>query len=73
MGAAQGRAQLRFGAHPSRALQQDWSALGPDAFVFETLDTLAPPDRPGADQKVDLRVLEQLWRDKLHTAAERSY
>jgi hypothetical protein len=67
------RAQLRFGAHPNRALQQDWNALGPDTFVFETLDTLAPPDRPGADQKEDLGVLEQLWRDKLLTAPERSY
>ncbi len=43
------RTQLRFGGHPNAALQRDWNALGPDAFAFEVLDTLTPPDRAGYD------------------------
>ena len=67
------RAQLGFGGHPNRALQQDWNTLGPAAFAFETLDTLSLPAQPDYDPTEDLRVLEQLWRDKLLTAKERGY
>jgi hypothetical protein len=67
------RAQLGFGGHPNRALQQDWNALGPSAFAFETLDLLELPEAQDYDPKEDLRVLEQLWRDKLVTSKERSY
>ena len=40
------RFQLERGSHPSRELQADWSALGPDAFEFEVLDQLKPSDKP---------------------------
>ena len=56
------------------ALQHDWVALGPDAFVFEVLDTLAPPeDQPGYDPTDDLRTLEQLWRERLQPFGDRGY
>ena len=68
------RAALRFGAHQNAALQRDWNALGPDAFVFEVLDTLTPPDdRPGYDPSDDLRVLEALWLERLEPFDERGY
>ena len=59
------RTQLRFGGHPNRALQRDWNALGEEAFAFEVLDTLAPPDTPGYDPSDDLRTLEALWLERL--------
>ena len=59
------RAQLRMGGHPQRQLQSDWNSLGPEAFVFEILDTLAPADVPGYDPTDDLHELELLWLDKL--------
>lgn len=59
------RAQLRLHAHPNRALQADWNALGGDAFEFVVLDTLTPPDTPDYDPKEDLRTLETLWMEKL--------
>jgi hypothetical protein len=59
------RAQLRLGAHPDRALQADWLALGPEAFAFDVLDTLEPPDEPGYDPAGDLRTLDELWRGRL--------
>jgi hypothetical protein len=67
------QAQLRLGAHRNRDLQQDWNALGAGAFTFDVLDTLEPPDEPGYDPAEDLRVLEQLWLDRLTPFGERGY
>jgi hypothetical protein len=59
------RFQLRAGGHPDRALQRDWNESGPEAFEFETLDTLAPPEEPGYDPAADLKMLERMWLEKL--------
>ena len=68
------RAALRFGAHGNAALQRDWNALGPDAFAFEVLDTLTPPEgQPAYDPADDLRVLEALWLERLQPYGERGY
>ena len=67
------RAQLSMGAHANRALQKDWAELGPEAFEFEVLDELTPPDRPDYDPTADLRVLEGLWLDRLSQCEERGY
>lgn len=67
------RAQLKLGAHRNRALQQDWNALGPDAFAFEVLDEIKPPDEPDYDPTDDLRVLEELWLEKLEPFDDRGY
>jgi hypothetical protein len=68
------RAGLRMGSHPNAALQRDWAALGPDAFVFEVLDTLAPPDgQPDYDPIDDLRVLEAMWLERLQPFDDRGY
>src|SRR4051812_43515098 len=58
------RAALRMGAHANKTLQKHWNELGPDAFEFEVLDTLTPPDTPGYKPANDLRELEQLWIDR---------
>ena len=67
------QAQLRLGAHANRRLQADWHDLGPAAFAFEVLDTLAPEDQPGHDAKDDLRVLEAMWLEKLAPFDDRGY
>ena len=67
------RAQLRLGAHPNRALQNDWTERGAEAFEFEILDTLTPPDEPDYDPSGDLRVLEDLWLEKLSPFDDRGY
>jgi hypothetical protein len=59
------KAQLRLGMHPNRALQQDFTAHGPDVFEFEILDTLAPAEEPADDPAEELRVLEAMWMEKL--------
>ena len=67
------RAALRLKAHSNRALQDDWNELGPDAFEFEVVDTLKPPAEPDYDPSDDLRVLEQMWLEKLSPFDERGY
>jgi len=65
------RAQLSMGGHPNRPLQADWLEHGADSFVFEVLDTLAPPEAPDYDPLADLTVLEELWLEKLSLPADR--
>lgn len=67
------RSQLRTGGHPNRTLQQDWNHEGADAFIFEVLDTLTPRDEPGFDPHEELRLLEQLWLEKLALADNGRY
>jgi len=59
------RAQLRMGGHPDPELQRHWRADGADAFDFEVLDLLEPSDDPVHDASDELRLLADLWRDKL--------
>lgn len=67
------RFQLSHGSHPNRLLQEDWNRLGPEAFRFEVLDTLSPAEEADGDPSPDLRVLEQLWLEKLSPYGERGY
>ncbi len=59
------RFQLENGGHPDRTLQQEWNELGPAAFAFEVLDELKPSSEPGYDPTGDLRVLRDLWLERL--------
>jgi hypothetical protein len=65
--------QLVLRGHPNRDLQKDWDRLGPEAFRFEVLDTLTPPDQEDYDPTSDLRVLEDLWLQKLKPFDDRGY
>lgn len=68
------RLTLRIGGHPNRRLQQDWTARGADAFVFEVLDTLAwPENTPDFDPTDDLRLLEAMWRERMQPDGVGSY
>ncbi|MBS1912244.1 MAG: GIY-YIG nuclease family protein [Bacteroidetes bacterium] len=66
-------AQLKMGLHANAALQSDWNVMGREAFQFEVLDTLTPPDRQGYDPADDLRTLEELWLERLKPFDERGY
>jgi hypothetical protein len=67
------RFQLEHGSHPDRDLQRDWNELGPDAFEFEALDRLEPRDAPTYDPTEDLRVLKEMWLEKLAASGESLY
>jgi hypothetical protein len=57
--------QLKGGLHTNASLQRDWDELGPEAFEFEILDQLEPPELGDYDPTDDLRELEVLWCEKL--------
>ena len=68
------RMQLDTGSyllHPE--LQQDWKTLGAQAFEFEVLEELEPPDAPDWDPRADLDALLQLWLEQLEPWGERGY
>ncbi len=67
------RFQLERGSHPDRELQKDWNELGSEEFTFETLDQLEPSSEAGYDPSEDLRVLLQMWREKLKASGELLY
>ncbi len=67
------RFQLEHGSHPDRELQRDWSERGPEGFAFEVLDRLEPRDDPAYDPAADLRVLKEMWLEKLAAAGEALY
>ena len=67
------RAQLQMGAHPNRALQADWNTHGAAGFAFEVLDLLSPKDGSDAEPAEELRLLEELWLEKLALAADARY
>jgi hypothetical protein len=67
------RFQLEHGSHPDRELQRDWDELGSDAFEFEALDRLKPRDEPAYDPTEDLRVLKEMWLEKIVAAGAPLY
>lgn len=67
------RAQLEFGSHMNRALQEDWNRLGVEAFRFEILEELEPLDTPGYEPSKDLKLLEEIWVGKIEAAEEAGY
>ncbi len=67
------RFQLEHGSHPNRDLQREWNELGPGAFEFEALDQLEPQKDPPRDPAEELRVLLELWREKLADERDPTY
>ena len=67
------RFQLENGSHPDRELQSDWNELGSGAFEFEVLDRLEPKAEPAYDPTEDLRVLKEMWLQKLTVSGEPLY
>ena len=67
------RFQLENGSHPDTELQRDWDELGSESFEFQALDTLKPKDDPAYDASDDLRVLKQMWLEKLTASGESLY
>ena len=58
------QAQLRFNAHKDHDLQDAWNKIGSEAFEFEILDTIKPPDQPDYDPTDDLKTLKDMWIEK---------
>jgi len=55
---------LEEGAHANQVLQRDYTELGAETFVFETLDTLKPSDDPANNPAEELSALEEMWHER---------
>lgn len=65
--------QLEMGSHVNRKLQEDFKHLGKDNFSFEVIDKLEPKEDPDYDYTDDLKVLEEMWMEKLQPFGEKGY
>jgi hypothetical protein len=67
------KSQLRLGGHPNKALQSDWNELGEQNFAFEIVDELTAEAGVKRDYREELRVLEEMWLERLKPFGERGY
>lgn len=60
------RFKLQMGSYPNRELQESWKRLGESSFIIEKLEVLAyDKDESKTDYREDLKLLKELWEDKL--------
>ena len=64
---------LTIGQHRNEALQKEWNEHGPDKFVFEILETVKVKDDPNFNLADELKLLEQIWLEKLQPFGARGY
>ena len=66
--------QLEQGSHPSREMQNDFKQNGVENFSFEVIDYLDPKkDDINYDYTDDLKLLEEMWLEKLKPYKEKGY
>jgi GIY-YIG catalytic domain len=64
------KAELKFGSHRNRELQEEWNALGEASFQFEVLDELDHKETSQTSPIEELRVLAEMWIRKLEKAGD---
>ena len=67
------RFDLTKGSHHNKKLQAEWNEFGGEKFDFEIVDQISPPEGDAPDPRADLKVLEELWLEKLQPFDERGY
>ncbi|MFA6027865.1 MAG: GIY-YIG nuclease family protein [Patescibacteria group bacterium] len=65
--------QLENGSHMNRVLQEDYNKMVPDNFAFEIIDYLKPKEDLKKDYTDDLKMLEEMWIEKLMPFGEKGY
>lgn len=59
------KAELKFGSHRNRELQEEWNLFGESSFQFEVLDGLDHKEDCQASPIEELQVLKDMWMRKL--------
>jgi hypothetical protein len=62
------KAELKFGSHRNRELQEAWNSLGESAIEFGILDVLDHKENSQAHPAEELHVLVEMWIRKLEKA-----
>jgi len=58
-------AELKFGSHRNRDLQEIWNSFGESAFDFEILDVLDHEENTQTNPDEELPILVEIWIQKL--------
>jgi hypothetical protein len=64
---------LTTGSHSNKVLQKEWKEYGQDKFVFEVLEVVDVKDVSGFNPDDELKLLEQIWIEKLQPFGEKGY
>ncbi|MGD8780641.1 MAG: GIY-YIG nuclease family protein [Ignavibacteria bacterium] len=67
------RFQLQTGTHTNSELQSDYNKTGDDNFVFEIIDILEPKADSNLNYGEELKVLEEMWIEKLQPFDGKGY
>ena len=59
------KAELKFGSHRNRELQEEWNLHGKSSFQFEVLDELNHKEDSEESYIEELHVLKEMWMRKL--------
>ena len=59
------KAELKFGSHRKRELQEEWNLFGESSFQFEVLDELDHKENSQASPIEELDLLKEMWMRKL--------
>jgi hypothetical protein len=59
------KAELKFGSHRNRELQEEWNLFGGSSFQFEVLDELDHKEDSQASPVEELQVLKEMWMNRL--------
>ena len=63
------KAELKFGSHRNKELQEIWYSYGESAFEFEILDVLDNEENSQANAIEELQTLTEMWIQKLQKTA----
>ena len=64
------KAELKFGSHRNRELQEEWNSFGESSFQFEVLDELDHKENSQTSPIEELQVLAEMWIRKLEKAGD---
>jgi hypothetical protein len=59
------KAELKFGSHRNRELQEEWNLFGKSSFQFEVLDELPHKENSQENPIEEVHILKELWMRKL--------
>lgn len=65
--------ELKYGSENITELQEDYNKYGEDKFVYEIIDELKPKEDTEYNYTEDMKVLEELWIEKLQPFEEKGY
>ncbi|MBI1933158.1 MAG: GIY-YIG nuclease family protein [Ignavibacteriales bacterium] len=65
--------QLDNNSHPNKGLQEDYNTFGGNNFIFEVIDILEPKDNESKNYVEELKILEEMWIEKLKSYNEFGY